>query len=298
VWSQFDPLPASIFKNTCPSVLFYILNQNKLVYNMNMNRDMIVSNLSNLPLADIKYYESIGSTNEAATNWAKEGAANNSLVVANEQTAGRGRTGRKWITIPDSSLSFSLIFHPLPDESRSIPLFSPLGSLAVAETLVNQYGIKNVSVKWPNDVLINNHKVCGILVETSWMGDKAQVIVVGVGINVGVESTPPPDQVLFPATSIEKEAGVKIDRLELLNQVLKSILAWRTKVTQNEFLEAWDHYLAFRGEWVHVQQSQHWSVTGELIGIDKYGNLRIRTQQGGELSVAFGDVHLRPAPKP
>ena len=263
-----------------------------------MNQDELRLKLSHLPLAEIKYFDSITSTNEEALNWAKAGAADGSLVVANTQSSGRGRMGRKWVTNPDAALAFSLILHPRPEESRNIPLFSPLGSLAVAETLSKQYGIKKVNIKWPNDVLINQQKTAGILVETTWMGNSAQGVVVGIGVNVTPAAIPPANELLFPATCVETENGSSVDRLELLEKVLVSLLNWRNKITQNEFLQAWDQFLAFRGEYVHVQQTEHWSVTGELIGIDKYGNLRIRTDQGGEFSVAFGDVQLRPAEKP
>jgi len=263
-----------------------------------MNQSILEENLSSLPLGEIKYFDTIGSTNEFALNWAKSGAVDNCLVVANTQTAGRGRLGRKWITEPDSSLAFSLIFQPQPAENRLLPLFSPLGSLAVAETLSGHYAIEHVKVKWPNDVLIDQQKVSGILVESSWLGSKAQVVVVGIGVNVGKGSVPPPEQVLFPATCIETHSVGPVDRVELIGKILKSLLEWRKKITTNEFLSAWDNYLAFRGELVHIQQTDNWSVTGELLGIDKYGNLRIRTGQGGILAVAFGDVHLRPIKKP
>jgi BirA family transcriptional regulator, biotin operon repressor / biotin---[acetyl-CoA-carboxylase] ligase len=262
-----------------------------------MDQNNLQTSLAALPLSEIKYFDTIGSTNEYALNWAKSGAADGCLVVANTQTAGRGRLGRKWITSPDSSLAFSLIIHPQPEEARVLPLFSPLGSLAVAETLVQQYAMDKIRVKWPNDVLIDQKKTAGILVESSWLGSKAQVVVIGIGINVAPESIPPADQLLFPATCVENSYGKPIDRIELLSRILKSMLAWRAKITTNEFLTAWDNYLAFRGEMVHVQQTEQWSVAGELLGIDKYGNLRIRTGQGGVLSVAFGDVHLRPIQK-
>jgi len=263
-----------------------------------MDQNILQTALASLPLGEIKYFDSIGSTNEYALNWAKSGAADGCLVVANTQTAGRGRLGRKWITAPDASLAFSLIIHPHLDESRILPLFSPLGSLAVAESLHMHYGIDKISVKWPNDVLINQLKVSGILVESSWLGNKAQVVVIGIGVNVAPQSVPPPDQVLFPATCVENNYNKTVDRAQLLGHIIKSILDWRTKITTNAFLSAWDNYLAFRGEMVHVQQTEQWSVSGELLGIDKYGNLRIRTSQGGVLSVAFGDVHLRPIQKP
>ncbi|MCE1255327.1 MAG: biotin--[acetyl-CoA-carboxylase] ligase [Anaerolineae bacterium] len=263
-----------------------------------MNQDEITSTLSHLPLAEIRYFDSISSSNEEALTWAKSGAADYSLVITDTQTAGRGRLGRKWITNPDSALAFSIIIHPRPEEQRILPLFSPLGSLAVAETLSKRYGVDQVNIKWPNDVLIHEKKTAGILVETTWLGNSAQVAVIGIGVNVTPASVPPQDLLLFPATSVELEKGSPVNRIELLGNILSEIIAWREKITQSEFLQAWDQYLAFRGKNVHVQQTEHWSVTGELLGIDKYGNLRIRTELGGEFSVAFGDVQLRPAEKP
>lgn len=263
-----------------------------------MDIQSLLSGLSSLALKDVKYFDTIGSTNEFALNWAKSGEADNCLVVSEEQTAGKGRMGRKWVTAANASLAFSYILYPNEDESKNIRLFSPLGSLAVAEVLRQDFGISNVNLKWPNDILIDQQKVSGVLVESAWYGEKAQAVVIGIGINIQSSSIPPTDQLLYPATCVEDHSDKTIDRIDFMNRILKSMFAWRARINSEEFLTAWDEFLAFRGQWVHVQQTNQWSIDGELIGIDKFGNLKIRTDKGSDLCVAYGDVSLRPIQKP
>ena len=142
-----------------------------------MDLNSLKQNLNGLPIAEIRYFPTTGSTNEDALLWASQGAKDNSLIIADQQTSGRGRLGRKWITHPGAALAFSLILHPTQKEIDHLILFSPLGALAVSEAIQTSCHLQT-QVKWPNDVLVNRKKVCGVLTETRWLESDLKGLVV------------------------------------------------------------------------------------------------------------------------
>jgi len=247
--------------------------------------------LEDLPLGEIRYLASTGSTNDLALAWATEGAPDLSIVFADEQTSGRGRRGRKWQTPAGAALAVSIILRPETREHNTAPLFTGLGALALCSAL-EKAGLKP-QIKWPNDVLINGRKVAGILAEAVWTGEAIDSIIVGVGVNVFASSVPPADEVLFAATSIEAEGGTT-DRPQLLHDVLAALLALRPEVGTQEFIAAWDAALAFHGETVRVWRDEGESLTGTVAGLEGDGSLTLTLSDGSTESVNFGEVHLRP----
>jgi BirA family biotin operon repressor/biotin-[acetyl-CoA-carboxylase] ligase len=257
-----------------------------------MDERTLRKTLSDIPLGGLRTFDQTGSTNDIALAWAANGAPDLALVCAEEQTSGRGRGNRRWFTPPGTALAFSLVLRPLPGEEQSVPLFSGLGAMAVCEAL-EMRGL-HPEIKWPNDVLINRRKVCGVLAEAVWMGEKADSIVLGIGVNVKPEAVPPPDQLNFPATSIEAEVGKSVDRLTLLRDVLQALLALRGLLTKDDFLDAWQNHLAFRGEQVEIRTEGVPARTGELEGLERDGSLRLHSHDGQVFTVQFGEMHLRP----
>src|SRR5215210_2102100 len=140
-----------------------------------MDQNELRRALSKLPLGDIRYFDSIGSTNNEALAWAASDAKDFSLVIADEQTAGRGRLDRKWFTPKGTALAFSLILRPSADEERHLTRTVGLAALAIANSLRTRELI--AQIKWPNDVLLNGRKVAGILVESVWAGAEADCVV-------------------------------------------------------------------------------------------------------------------------
>jgi BirA family biotin operon repressor/biotin-[acetyl-CoA-carboxylase] ligase len=257
-----------------------------------MNERELQKALASLPLGGLRYFETIGSTNDEALAWASQGAPDLSLVVADEQTAGRGRSGRKWFTPPGAALAFSLILRPGASERAHPARTTGLGALALTDSLQTR-GL-SARIKWPNDVLINDKKVAGILVESVWTGEALDASVLGMGVNVLTASVPPADQVLFPATSIESELGQAIDRAELFSDLLAVLIGWRSRLGTDEFMQAWEDALAFRGRQVQVMRDHQPAMAGELIGLAPDGSLHIRGSRGDLQQVQFGEVHLRP----
>jgi BirA family biotin operon repressor/biotin-[acetyl-CoA-carboxylase] ligase len=257
-----------------------------------MNQQELKKSLSKLRLGDIKYYESIGSTNDEALAWAANDTPDLSLVVADEQTAGRGRLDRKWFTPKDTALAFSLLLRPTAEEKTLLTRIVGLAALAVADSLRKR--ALNAQIKWPNDVLINGKKVCGILIESVWSGEDVDCVVTGIGINVLKGAIPPAESLLFPATSLEEELGDAPDRLEILRDILARLIELRPQLVTDEFLKQWQSLLAFQGQPVQVESGTARAVTGHVTGLDPDGSLRLQNEHGETVTVRFGDVRLRP----
>jgi len=161
----------------------------------------------------------VGSTNDVARGLASEGWPEWTIVVAERQTSGRGRFGREWIS-PPGGLWFSIILRPglAPEDLQLLPL---LAALAVAKTLNGLYGLE-AEIRWPNDVLIRGRKICGILVENSFSGDKILFSIVGIGINANFRLEELPGGVRERATTLLEELGRPVDLEELLSSTISS----------------------------------------------------------------------------
>jgi BirA family biotin operon repressor/biotin-[acetyl-CoA-carboxylase] ligase len=256
-----------------------------------MDHDELMDTLSRLPLGGIRYFDSIGSTNDKALEWAADDAKDLLLVVADEQTAGRGRLDRKWFTSRETSLAFSLILRPTADEKPHLSRIVGLAALAVTESLRARGLVPRI--KWPNDVLITGRKVAGILVETIWSGEDVGCVVIGIGVNVLKGSVPPADALQFPATCLEDELGYPPERLKVLRDVLSVLVDMRSKIGTEEFMVRWEEALAFRGEQIQVEAGSGPPVAGQVAGLESDGCLRLLNDQGESVTVRFGDVRLR-----
>lgn len=248
--------------------------------------------LEDLGLSEVRYYPSVGSTNDAAQTLARAGAAEPALVAADAQQAGRGRSGRKWITTPGAALAFSLLLRPTAQEAALLPRFSALAALAVCDALADALNL-HAEIKWPNDVLLNRRKTAGVLIEPVFAGSTLEWLVAGIGINIAPPSVPPAEMLEFPATCVETEAGVPVERWSLLRQVVQAMLQWRKQLAQPEFLAAWAERLAFRDEWVYIVGSTATPRRGKIAGIDPQGALCLLDRDGNEFFAQMGEVHLR-----
>lgn len=252
------------------------------------------SYLDTLPLGGWRYEETIGSTNDAALDWVESGAPDLCLVVADQQTQGRGRFQRRWITHPGAALAFSLILRPTHFEVASLAHFSPLGALAIWQALHDSLGLA-AEIKWPNDILLNQQKVAGILVENAWSGTSLQAVVIGIGINIAPSAVPEPSELMFPATCLETVLGRPVERWALLHEILKSLVTWRSHLASGEFHQTWENHLAFKGKWVRISGSSGPDQIGQVLGLDPDGGLRLLSQSGEQYTVSVGDVSLRSA---
>ena len=272
-----------------------------------MNQHELEARLKNLSLGGLRYFEQIGSTNDEAAHWLKADCPDLALVIADEQTAGRGRGGRKWFTPAGSALAFSLVLRSEAQINQLLKYqntarLNGLGALAVAQALQREYQLP-AKIKWPNDILVNGKKLAGVLAEAHWIGSELAAVVLGIGINVATTAIPPSDWDTlnpqpFPATSMEAELGASLNRWDLLSAVLAELLAWRQQLSTPGFLQAWEENLAFKGEWVQIipPGMAATSKTGMIVGLEDDGALKIRNASGEALSLRTGEIHLPDPP--
>lgn len=258
-----------------------------------MNQPELNELLSKLPLGEIRYFDSIGSTNDEALAWANKGARDMSLIVADEQTMGRGRLDRPWFTPPGTALAFSLILRPNAHEKPHLSRIVGLAALAITESL--QKLELDVQIKWPNDVLLNQRKVAGVLIELIWSGEDVVCVVIGIGVNILKRAVPDTDILRFPGTSIETMLGRPVEREDVLRDILSSLTILRPQLGTDGFMNKWGEALAYRGRQVKVDMGGDQTVVGRLEGILADGSLRLRDDNGKSVTVHFGDVRLRPS---
>jgi len=238
----------------------------------------------------IECYQVIDSTNRRAVEWARTGAPDGALVLAEEQTAGRGRLGRQWHAPAGSALLCSLVLRPSlqPAQAQRATM---LCSLAVLDAIRREAGATAL-VKWPNDVLLSGHKVAGILTELGVEGQVLQYVVVGIGLNVNLDVAVMPET-MVPATSLMAEVGAPVSRLALLCRMLEA-MEGRYRALAEGWLphDEWRSHLATLGTWVRVHTGSS-VIDGEAIDVDIDGALVVRRADGVEQHVLAGDVTLR-----
>ncbi len=230
-----------------------------------------------------QYFPQIDSSNERALNWLSDDVPSGSLVIADEQTRGRGRLGRAWYAPPNTALMLSYILHPIPDE---LPYIGMLGALAVCEA-VESLGAK-AGIKWPNDVQIDGLKLCGVLPEASWQGDQLRGVVLGVGLNVRIDFT----GTAFETTAISLETAVgSVDRIDLLLRLLERLDGWAGRLSSDALFEAWQSRLNMIGKPISISNTNG-AAQGIAEAVDRQGALLLRDQAGVLQRVIAGDIAL------
>ena len=240
----------------------------------------------------ILFSREVESTNSWARELAMYGAYEGTVVIAETQAKGRGRLGREWVS-PAGGLWFSLILRPKLRPAEAVKLTFVAG-LAVVKVLREVFGLKAVT-KWPNDVLVNGRKTCGILTEMNTTGETVNFVVVGVGINANfnVEKVFP-EQLRKGVTSLENELGRKVRLEELfrgLLERLENVYELFMKEGSNPVLEEWKKYAGFIGRQV-IAISPTGKMNGLALDVDDDGALILRLADGSVRRVFVGDVSL------
>jgi len=235
------------------------------------------------------YLSTVDSTNQKAKLLIKEGVVSGTVVIADEQTAGRGRLNRNWLSEPGKNLLFSVIIKPTI-ANEQIGVISLYAGLAVAKAIEEALQIKPVC-KWPNDLLLGEKKFCGILSEAIFEDNELVGVVVGIGINVNQLNFP--EEIREKATSLQRELGKEINRFELLNFVLNKMEYYYNKIQKgsiNLIIKEWVHYTKMFGQNISVKQNKE-EIRGIALRLAEDGGLIISTAKG-ELKVLAGDVTI------
>ena len=230
-------------------------------------------------------YESIGSTMDRARELAYKGAPEGTLVIAAEQTEGRGRLDRSWLS-PVGSLSLSLLLYPAPEK---MPYLTILAGLAAAEAIEAVSGLK-ADLKWPNDVLVNEKKIAGILVESGVARGRV-FAVIGIGVNVNLAMASCPD-IAAIATSLSDETGRQIDAPAVLRALIDRIEDLYTGFDAAAMLASWKVRLVTLDRQVRATSGTT-VIEGVAIDVTPEGSIIIRQSDGTLYTVIAGDVTLR-----
>lgn len=235
----------------------------------------------------IHHYASLGSTNDQLKQMSD--APEFTCVVADEQTAGRGRRARAWLSTPGDGLYFSVLLRPtLPPQK--IALLSLMSAIAVAET-VARYSIASLDIKWPNDVLVGERKLSGILVEGISSHTDAPRIIVGIGVNLNHHGFPP--ELSDTATSLFLACGRRIRPDEFRDELLTTLAKWYEAMRHNHeplIVRRWQELSSYaRGKQVTVTLDDQ-QISGETAGLTETGALLLRTPVGELRTILAGEV--------
>lgn len=243
---------------------------------MSMNQEQFQQILKERPF---QYHPQVDSTQDIALAWLRDGAEPGAVVICDEQLRGRGRQGRIWHTPPGVALALSVILKPTLKGMGQVTM---LGALAIAEML-DSIGAEQVSIKWPNDVRLQGRKVCGVLPEAAWNGDKLLGVALGMGVNVRVEFDG--TDLEHTAISIEPALARAVDRVQLIGTLLQRVDFWSMRLGTPELFDAWKARLDTIGQSVVVS-----GVSGRAEAVNRDGALLIRDESGTLHTIIAGDV--------
>jgi BirA family biotin operon repressor/biotin-[acetyl-CoA-carboxylase] ligase len=260
---------------------------------MGLNSEVLKKSLAGKFIGrPLYYYPEIGSTNDEAFRLGGLGAPEGTAVIADSQTKGKGRLQRVWHSPPGSNIYTSIILRP-NFEPEQAPQISIAAGVAVAE-IINEYCPGHVQLKWPNDVLLNNQKVCGILAQMKTSANCIDFVVLGIGINVNIGYNQLPPDIRSIATSLAIETGREIARMELIISLYENLAKWYKQLMQRGFgaiKEKWLNLAPMISQNVQVMFRNE-VVSGKALGLDDDGSLIILTVNNETVKVSAGDATI------
>ena len=240
----------------------------------------------------LEYFDETDSTNNQARRLAETGAPHGTLVVADCQTAGKGRRGRSWVSPHGTGIWMSVLLRPTfsPVYASMLTL---LAGMAVVKGVRCATGLVPM-IKWPNDAVLNEKKICGILTEMSTEDDVIRYVVTGIGINVNTEEFPP--ELAKTATSLKLELGENVKRSRIIAAVMEALEEYYEVFVKtcdmSGLKEAYDGMLANKGRQVCVLDPRG-EYRGTALGIDEKGSLLVEREDGSVTAVISGEVSVR-----
>jgi BirA family biotin operon repressor/biotin-[acetyl-CoA-carboxylase] ligase len=286
VWKQVQALRSKGYQIESSTNKGYRLAKNQDI----LDPDLILKGLETEFVGkDLRYYREVKSTNKKAREMAAT-CGNGTVVLAEVQTGGRGRLSRSWRS-PPGGIWMSLILKPKMPLAQAYSINMAVG-VAIARTLIRLYGIRP-GIKWPNDILINERKLCGILIEVSAEIDRLEYAVVGIGINANVNVDDFPDD--WNATSLSREIGGQVSRTQLIQALLLEIEKAYNQIGSTEICSEWRDRSVTLGRLVRVT-SLEVDLEGYAVSLSEDGALEIELlgEPGTVRRIVAGDcVHLR-----
>lgn len=242
------------------------------------------------------YADQLPSTNRTALELGLAGEAEGLLVVAETQTAGRGRQTRLWFSPPEANLYFSLLLRPqLP--TRRLPELAMLCALALRRAIREICPSLNPGLKWPNDLHLHGRKISGILCECGSRPEQGVFAVAGIGLNVNLLPEDFPQELQMTAGSLRACTGTPVDRAALLAAILNHLeplyREWQQSDDLAPFLPEWQQGDILAGKRIRVQEVQR-QLEGTVCGVAPDGRLLLRTDDGAVCRITAGDTHLLP----
>jgi len=240
--------------------------------------------------SEILHYTEVASTNTLAMELAQKGAVDGAVIIAETQAVGKGRLGRTW-TSPAGNLYVSLVLRPSVPISKA-PLITLMGAVAVASAIRRYCGLP-AGIKWPNDILLSGKKVSGLLTEMSAEPDRIRHIVLGIGVNVNMDSNTLPTDVRKLSTTLADATGRLVDRTALLRTLLTELDLWYHRFLKGEgtVLAAWKELNVTLGHRVAVSGGSA-KMEGLAHDVDAEGRLILKLDDGTLRQVAAGDVTI------
>ena len=236
------------------------------------------------------HFEEIDSTNKKAKELGSEGALHGTLVTADTQMSGVGRRGRSWSSEKNAGIYMSMVLRP-EIETDKVSMLTLVAAMAVEKALLELQ--MNAKIKWPNDIVINKKKACGILTELTLVGSKIDFVVLGIGINANNQEFP--EEIKETATSLSKELGRDIDKELLIKEVWKHFSVYYEQFLQTSdlslFKEEYEAALINKNEKVKVLDPLG-EYVGVAEGITNIGELVVQTE-GKKRQVSSGEVSVR-----
>ncbi len=256
-----------------------------------LTEESIRSGLKGSLVTEIHTLETVDSTNNEAKRWAQKGAPHGSVFVADEQTGGKGRLGRVWKSPPKTGLWFTFLLRPKasPEQVTNLTLFA---GLAVAKAIRRLTGC-DARIKWPNDVVIGNKKVCGILTEMAAEMESVEYVIPGIGVNVNTESFP--EEIAYKATSLYLSTGKKWSRATVLQAILlemEELLNRQQTMGTAAVLSEYRENCVTIGRQVSTQRGNI-RLSGIAEDITEEGELVVRQSNGSLLTINSGEVSVQ-----
>lgn len=241
---------------------------------------------------DIRVFEQTTSTNDVLEKLARAGAKEGAVVFAEEQTSGRGRLGRKWMSPARKGLWFSVLLRPdlRPQEATQLTVAS---AVALRRAIQLQTGLKT-EIKWPNDILASGKKVAGILTELSGELDRIKYVLVGIGVDVNLNSGDFLTELRAQATSLKIELGKPVARAELAGAILRELDREYVRILAGEFpavADEWEQYCTTIGQRLVIRLGDR-RIRGRAESLSEDGALLLRTDHGHLERIIGGDVTL------